>query len=248
MIKRSKNAAIELGDSEYSIPAKLIYEMKVDFLKGIPFSYLLEMSEFYENQFFINPHVLIPRPETEQLVDIIVTEQKRTFNRVLDVGIGSGVIILSLLAKDIAKYGVGVDISAPAIEVAVINARRLRLLERVSFLTSDRLFSVTGEFDLIVSNPPYIRAIAHGDLVHQQVAAHEPHLALFLEDSAYEEWFTVFFKQIYSHLSAGGFFYMEGHELEVAHQAELLEKIGFSQIRVINDLLGAPRFLSAQKK
>lgn len=221
--------------------------MKADFLRGVPFAYLLEMSEFYENQFYITPDVLIPRNETEYLVDMIVRENKSVKERILDVGIGSGVIILSLLSKGIAKSGVGVDISAKAIEVATINARRLRLLDRVEFKISDRLNNVEGNFDLIVSNPPYIRASAHYDLVHQQVRTHEPHLALFLEDNAYESWFDSFFRQVHGHLSDGGFFVMEGHELELESQSQILRNIGFKNVEVRKDLSGSPRFLFAQK-
>lgn len=221
--------------------------MKNDFLRGVPFSYLLEMSEFYENQFYVTPDVLIPRSETEQLVDLIIQENKESVDRILDVGIGSGVIILSLLSKGTAKSGLGVDISTKAIDVAMINARRLRLLDRVEFRISDRLTSVEGEFDIVVSNPPYIRASAHYEMVHQQVRTHEPHLALFLDDDAYENWFKTFFTQVFNHLNANGKFYMEGHELEVEHQGKMLAACGFKNIRVLKDLHGSPRFLSAQK-
>jgi release factor glutamine methyltransferase len=247
LIKRSKNPAIELDDSEYSVPYKLLIDMKNDFLRGVPFSYLLEMSEFYENQFYITPDVLIPRSETEQLVDLIIQENKVSVDRILDVGIGSGVIILSLLSKGAAKSGLGVDISAKALDVATINARRLRLLDRVEFHISDRLSNVDGVFDIIVSNPPYIRASAHYELVHQQVRTHEPHLALFLDDDAYENWFKTFFTQVFDHLNVNGKFYMEGHELEVEHQGKMLEECGFKNIKVMKDLLGSPRFLYAQK-
>lgn len=247
LIKRSKNPAIELDDSEYSVPNKILVEMKMEFLRGVPFSYLLEMSEFYENQFYISPHVLIPRSETEQLVDLIVNKTTKPFKRVLDVGTGSGVIILSLLSKDVAETGVGVDVSEKALEVALINARRLRLTDRASFQISDRLSKVEGEFDLIVSNPPYIRGSAHFELVHQQVRTHEPHLALFLEDNAYEEWFETFFGQVFERLIPGGLFYMEGHELEVEAQSKMLLAAGFSHCEVIKDLLGSARFLLALK-
>ncbi|MFA5584370.1 MAG: peptide chain release factor N(5)-glutamine methyltransferase [Bacteriovoracaceae bacterium] len=247
LIKLSRNPAIELDDSEYSVPEKLLTYMRAELLKGVPFSYILEMSEFYNNQFYITPDVLIPRSETEQLVELIVNKVTHPVERMLDVGVGSGVILLSLLAQNVAKKGVGVDVSQKAIEVATINARRLRLLDRTEFKLSDRLFSVEGPFDLIVSNPPYIRASSHYELVHQQVKTHEPHLALFLEDHAYDEWFGIFFRQVYDHLKSEGFFVMEGHELEVEKQSQMLGEIGFSNIRVEKDLLGSPRFLIASR-
>lgn len=242
--KRLHNNALTLEDASFSQSTKLKAELHDSFQKGIPFAYLLGMSEFYGNQYLVNADVLIPRPETEYLVDLIVSEFKgKKIQRVLDVGTGSGVILLSLLQNNIAQYGVGVDICEKALKIARINTRRLRLEKRVTLLESDRLTKVEGTFDLIVSNPPYIKASSHKKLVHQSVDSYEPHKALYLADEYYTYWFEDFFMAIRSSLN--GTFFMEGHELEVEEQASVLERLGFQDIQVLNDLSGTKRFLRA---
>lgn len=241
--KRLHNNIFKLSDSAFAISQKMKNDLAESFLKGIPFAYLLGKSEFYGNDYFINTDVLIPRPETEYLVDLITQEFKGKATRILDVGTGSGVILLSLLQNNVGKTGVGVDICEKALKVATINSQRLRLQDRVSLLISDRLQNVEGIFDLIVSNPPYIKASSHKKLVHDSVDAYEPHQALYLPDDFYVFWFEDFFQEIRNHLK--GTFFMEGHELEVEEQAKLLGRLGFKDISVLNDLTGTKRFIKA---
>lgn len=212
-------------------------------LKGIPFQYLLEESEFYGHKFFVNSDVLIPRPETEYLVDLVAQEFKGKAKRILDVGTGSGVILLSLLAANVGKVGVGVDISSEALEIARINTKKLNLESKTTLILSDRLQKVEGVFDLIVSNPPYIKASSHRELVHDSVDAHEPHTALYLPDDYYVFWFEDFFAEIRAHLK--GTFFMEGHELEIDEQANMLGRLGFQNIKVLKDMSGVKRYLKA---
>ncbi len=213
-------------------------------LRGIPFSYLLNESEFFQHKFFVNENVLIPRPETEHLVDLIVRKAKK-FQKILDVGTGSGVIVLSLMKAGLGKAGTGSDISSEALLVAKINQRRLRV--SCDFIQSDRFQHIKDKFDLIVSNPPYIKALAHRSLVQATVDSYEPHLALYLKDSEYEEWFHHFFRDVRDHLLPGGEFWMEGHEKELAAQAEVLKKLGFVNPQVIKDYSGLDRFLHAER-
>ena len=242
--KETKNPSLELSDTE--APLEIQEKLKSNFLKGVPFAYLLEMSEFYHLEYFVNSNVLIPRPETEFLVDMIVKEFKGKVDRVLDVGTGSGVILLSLLAHGVGKTGVGVDISEPALEVANINTKKLGLKDRVSMLKSDRLRNVDGTFDLIVSNPPYIKSMSQRDLVQETVDQYEPHDALYLPDDYYGQWFEDFFAEVRSQLK--GTFFMEGHELEVEEQAKILGRLGFQDIKVLNDMAGSKRYLKAKFK
>jgi release factor glutamine methyltransferase len=218
-------------------------ELEKLFLSGVPFVYLLENAEFYHHNFYINSSVLIPRQETEYLVDLIIREQKGKTKRLLDVGTGSGVILLSLLSHTTGSSGVGVDISPKALEVAHKNAKNLNLEKRATFILSDRLNKVDGFFDLIVSNPPYIKAQSHRKFVHEQVHTFEPHEALYLPDDFYLFWFQDFFHQIRSHLK--GTFYMEGHELELDEQAKMLTTLGFKDVQVLSDLSGQKRFLKS---
>lgn len=227
------------------MPTKEASHLQKQFLTGVPFPYLLNESEFYGFKFFINQQVLIPRPETEQLVDMII-QSKKKFNQMLDVGTGSGVILLSLLAAGAAQRGVGGDLSPAALAVAQINAQRLRLNDRVTLLESDRLTKIKGKFDLIVSNPPYIKPQAHRDLVHPNVDNFEPSQALYIPDGVYSQWFFDFFTQVKGSLTAGGSFLMEGHEHELQSQSTVLRELGFLQVKVLKDWGGSDRFLEAQ--
>ena len=215
-------------------------------MQGVPLAYLMEFAEFYHHRFFVNPSVLIPRPETELLVDLIVKEFKGKCSNVLDIGTGSGVILLSLLAAGVGTHGIGGDISSGALEVAKINTARLKLSEQVSLIQSDRFEKIKSSFDLIVSNPPYIKVKSHRSLVQDNVHQFEPHEALYLPDTEYEKWFETFFKEIHSHLNPGGVFFMEGHELEVVHQKELLERLGFKEVKVLKDYANRDRFLRSR--
>jgi release factor glutamine methyltransferase len=233
-----------LSFSEYQVSPKQSQALQNEFLLGTPLAYLQGYAEFYDHKFFVNSSVLIPRPETELLVDELI-QQKYTFERMADVGVGSGAILLSLISRGIVKTGVGIDLSATALEVARVNARRLRIQNQCEFILSDRFKEVNDEFDLIVSNPPYIKESSHRSLVQPGVDQFEPHMALYLSDEEYDQWFIEFFSQIKLKLRPTGLFLMEGHELELEQQAKLLVGMGFHNVRMLKDLRGLPRFLKA---
>jgi release factor glutamine methyltransferase len=241
---RLKNSLISLELSEFTLSELDSQKLEEHFLKGTPLATLMGFSEFYHHRFYVNEHVLIPRPETEYMVDLLVQEFKGKAQRVLDVGTGSGVIILSLLDAGVGKNGVGVDISTDALKVAEINRQRLRLKHKLTLIQSDRLTKAEGIFDLIVSNPPYIKATSHKSLVHASVDKHEPHEALYLPDDYYVLWFEDFFQEVRAHLN--GTFMMEGHELELEDQAKMLGRLGFQKIQVLNDLTGTKRYVRAE--
>lgn len=242
--KKAHTVHVDLESADHSFSDSLRKDLEHSFLEGIPFQYLLGKSEFYHHDFFVTPSVLIPRQETEFLVDIIVNEFKGKTKKVLDVGTGSGIILLSLLSHDVGESGVGTDISEAALEIATVNTKRLKLEKKVTLIKSDRLKEVEGTFDLIVSNPPYIKAQSHRHLVHESVNKFEPHEALYLPDQEYKAWFQEFFQGIKSHLK--GTFFMEGHELELDEQAHMLKELGFMNVQVLNDLTGSKRFLRAE--
>lgn len=233
-----------IDQSIHAISEKRLKETESVLLTGKPFSYIHREAEFYHHRFYVDERVLIPRPETEFLVDMIV-RSGRKFQNMLDVGTGSGVILLSLMKAGIAKAGTGSDISPDALGVAKINQRSLRL--KVDLIQSDRLKNISGKFDLIVSNPPYIKASEHRSLVQSSVDTFEPHQALYLNDLEYDEWFRSFFSEVFEHLGPGGEFWMEGHERELHTQIELLKGSGFSKYEMLQDLGGLPRFLKAIK-
>jgi release factor glutamine methyltransferase len=240
---QSKNPLLNFTHSELAVSQTLTQNLQHSFLQGTPLSYLMGFAEFYYRQFYVNEAVLTPRPETEYMVDLLIQEFKGKVHTVLDVGTGSGVILLSLLNFGVGESGVGVDLSAEALKVTRINTDKHRLTSKVKLLEYDRLEAVKGKFDLIVSNPPYIKREAHLSLVHPSVNTHEPHVALYLPDAEYTIWFETFFRQVYDHLE--GTFMMEGHELELETQAEQLRSIGFKDVSVLRDLTGTKRFLKA---
>ena len=121
-----------------------------------PVAYITGKKEFWSRNFFINQHTLIPRPETELLIYKIVKNYKNKSINILDIGTGSGCILLSLLKELKTSRGIGIDISSRAIEMAKINSMKLNLVNRSKFKNFDLSEYNSGKFDLIVSNPPYI--------------------------------------------------------------------------------------------
>ncbi len=138
-----------------------------------PVSHLIGHRAFWAHDFLVTPDVLDPRPDTETLVEEALN---RDWNTVLDLGTGSGAILLSLLAERLTATGTGTDISAAALGIAGQNAARLNLKDRATLLQSDWFAGVTGKFDLIVSNPPYITADEMTGLAPE--LRHEPQIAL----------------------------------------------------------------------
>ena len=146
--------------------------------KGEPIAYLINKKEFWKQNFYINQNVLIPRPDTELLVE----ETLKLFNvnskiNILDIGTGSGCILLSILKERRNFFGTGIDISKKAINVARFNAKMHQLSNRVKFYNSDVDKFLIGKYDLILSNPPYIR---QQDLKYLEIDVKdfEPKLAL----------------------------------------------------------------------
>ena len=153
---------------------KLILRRK----KGEPIAYITNYKEFWKNEFYVNKNVLIPRPDTEILVEQILKIYDKTRKiKFLDIGTGSGCLLLSIL-KDRENFsGIGIDISKKALKVARFNAKLQHLVNRVKFYNSDIDKFFLGKYDLILSNPPYIKKF---DLKYldRDVAFYEPSLAL----------------------------------------------------------------------
>ena len=223
---------------------------------GKPLEYITGYSYFYRSLFNVNPNVLIPRSETEILVEMVSSEIQKSFKgkpcRLLDVGVGSGAIALSLLLEDHAKIDmVATDISSKALDVAKKNAflfkNAIPLNNKIHFIETDRLNNIEGEFDFIISNPPYIKSIKDQETVHSQVKKFEPDLALFLEDSEYDQWFSIFFHSILKHLKKNGLSFIEGHEDHLEDLKKLALEIGFTKVDIIQDYTQRNRFLRLRK-
>ena len=168
------NSNLKINQKEYFNLQKLVYERK----KGKPISYLTGQKFFWKYNFKINDHVLIPRPDTEVVVETILNAFKEK-NRInfLEVGVGSGCILLSILKEKKNFRATGIDISSRAIRVCNINAYRLGVKNRVKLFKSDIDKFSKGKYDLIISNPPYIKKL---DLKHleKDIINFEPKIAL----------------------------------------------------------------------
>ena len=143
-----------------------------------PIAYLLNKKYFWKSEFYVNKNTLIPRPDTEIIIEqILKVTKNKNYLRILDIGVGSGCIILSILKEKRNFYGTGIDICKNSLEISRLNAKKLFVDERVKFYKSDVDKFVQGKYDLIVSNPPYIKKC---DLkyLESDVLKFEPKLAL----------------------------------------------------------------------
>ena len=128
--------------------------------KGEPVAYLTRKKEFWKNDFYVDQNVLVPRPDTELIVEEVLKFSKKKFKlQILDIGTGSGCILLSLLKEIPSFYGTGIDISKKSINVSKYNAKMLNLTNRVKFYNSDVDKFKIGKYDIVVSNPPYIELL-----------------------------------------------------------------------------------------
>jgi release factor glutamine methyltransferase len=228
-------------------------------LEGIPFAYLSGKTYFFENQLAVGPEVLIPRPETELLVELVLAEIQhraqagRNSLRVADIGTGSGAIIITILQKtSLPLIAWASEISAGALKIARKNYFQLYYTidktYSLNFQCTDRLLGLPEDLDIIVSNPPYLKKKADAKQVHPQVARFEPSVALYLDDGQYFPWYQEFFKQSFEHLAPDGMLFLEGHEDHLQELEILAKKTGFEQTLIMNDLAQKRRFLRALRK
>jgi release factor glutamine methyltransferase len=197
---------------------------------------------FWGRSFAVSRDTLDPRPETELLVQRALAQP---FETVLDLGTGTGCILLSLLADRPEAQGVGCDISVAALAVAARNAQSLGVQSRASFQLSDWFSAVQGQFDLIVSNPPYIAAAEMADLA-RDVRDWEPHLALTPGGDGLQP-YRIIAAKAGSHLRAGGRLMVEIGPTQAAAVAGFFSQHGFDQVAVLQDMDGRDRVVLAVK-
>ena len=143
-----------------------------------PIAQIINIKNFWKDEFFINDKVLIPRPDTEILVEETLKElRNKKFGKILDIGVGSGCLLLSVLKEKKKFIGAGIDISKNALQICKINTKRLNLKKRVKYFNSDIDKFYHGKYDVIVSNPPYISRFDLKNL-DKDVECYEPNLAL----------------------------------------------------------------------
>jgi release factor glutamine methyltransferase len=215
-------------------------------VKGEPIQYIIGEAEFYALPFRVTPDVLIPRPETEHLVEkcLALAAQLAPRPRLLDVGSGSGAIAIAL-AKHLPNATItAADISERALAVACENARRNEVTIR--FLQGDLLAPVAGErFELIVSNPPSVAATDRDSLA-VEVRDHEPFLALYAGDGGLEIYRRLI-PQVFAALVPGGFIALEIGYTQQPAIHRLLADSGFTNIEFTQDLQNIPRVAIAQR-
>lgn len=210
--------------------------------KHEPIQYILGEAYFAGRCFTVTPAVLIPRPETEEMVHHILQENKRAGLKIIDIGTGSGCIAITL-KKTLEKSVVcALDISENALKVARENARKLDA--QVYFIQAD-IFSdapLSGRWDIIVSNPPYVRLVEQ-KLMQKNVLYYEPPQALFVEDAQPFIFYTRIAVLAKKHLTRGGKVYLEINEAFGKTIAGLLRHAGFDKVAVRQDLQGKDRWI-----
>ena len=211
-----------------------------------PLQYIVGSARFHGHKFKVTPAVLIPRPETEQLVDLIVEENRGSDLRVLDMGTGSGCIAISLARALKFACVDALDVSRDALAVARDNAAALKV--KVRFFESDMLQpQPAASYDIIVSNPPYI-CWSERESMERNVKDYEPGQALFVPDNDP----LLFYKSIAPYamqsLEKGGRLYLEINQRFGDEVKRLLEDCGFDEVRIIDDSYGKVRFATAVKR
>jgi release factor glutamine methyltransferase len=208
-----------------------------------PFAYVVGEKEFWSLNFKVTPATLIPRPDSETLIDVAV--RTLTFNhpaRILDFGTGSGCLLLAALSEFPAATGVGIDLSDAALDVARDNATQLELVDRAHFLRSDwdSGLATSESFDLILANPPYI-GTQEVDSLEPDVRDHEPASALFAGPQGLDAYHALL-PAIHRRLAPGGMALVEIGRSQAEAVTALAEAAGF-RVKTHPDLTGWPRVL-----
>ncbi|WP_066830692.1 peptide chain release factor N(5)-glutamine methyltransferase [Rufibacter ruber] len=216
-------------------------------LRQEPLQYVLGEASFYGREFKVTPAVLIPRPETEELVQWVVkTYERHPEVRLLDIGTGSGCIPITLAAELEHAHVWGLDVSGDALEVAKRNA--LELGQRVEWLQQDILREVPGlppySLDAVISNPPYVLE-QEKELMRENVLHHEPHLALFVPNEDPLLFYRRIAEVAQRLLKPGGRLFFEINEQFAQETVAMLQAQGYREARVRTDLRGKERMVAA---
>ncbi|SUJ01286.1 Release factor glutamine methyltransferase [Sphingobacterium spiritivorum] len=221
-----------------------------ELLRRKPIQHILKKADFYGEVFEVNEFVLIPRPETEELVHLIIGHHRSSVVplKIIDIGTGSGCIPVILKKHMPSAHVSALDISKEAIAVARRNAKKMET--DIHFVNADILeweYLFTEQFyDIIVSNPPYITPKEKEEM-HSNVLEFEPHLALFVEESAPLLFYETIASFALVHLKPAGDLYFEINQYYGPETADMLRKKGFSKVELIKDMHGADRMIHARR-
>lgn len=207
-----------------------------------PLEYIINRSFFMGLDFYIDEHVLIPRNETEQLVELVLSHVNLTGSKtVLDMCCGSGCILVSLLSLKESLTGIGADISQQAINISQKNASINQIEKRAKFVQSDLFENINDKFDVIISNPPYISTHEMNEL-ESGVADYEPHLALHGGTSGLD-FYEKISVQAKNHLNKNGAIFFEIGYNQGKQVCDILKDNGYKDIQLIKDYSGRYRMV-----
>lgn len=231
---------LEMSDIDLQKWNDIVIELKTQ----KPIQYILGETFFYDLRFQVDENTLIPRPETEELVALILASNKETNKKikVLDIGTGSGCIAISLAKNLPNAHLFALDVSEKAIEIAQKNAKYNDV--SITFLHQNILETVNlnKQFDIIVSNPPYVRNLEKSE-INKNVLDYEPHLALFVEDNDA----LLFYKKIAQlakkNLNQNGQLFFEINQYLAKETVELIKDLGFKNIKLHQDIYGNDRMI-----
>lgn len=215
-------------------------------LRGEPMAQIIGTKEFFGRDFIVNKNVLDPRPDSEILVAAALAQIPAEADfHLLDLGVGSGALILSVLGERPHAKGLGVDISRPALAVARRNAHRLGLRHRVALRQGNWFANMEGRFDMIIANPPYIAADEMRTLP-REVISFDPHRALYGGTDGLEP-YRIITAQAHDYLTDGGWLLFEIGPTQAAAVSKMLGFFGFQNIETRQDLAKRDRVVMGQK-
>ena len=215
-------------------------------IKREPIAYITNKQSFWNDEFKVTKDTLIPRPETELILESVISyfPDKKIDLNIADLGTGSGCIIISLLQEYINASGIGIDISKEAIKIANENKKLLKNHERLKLLDEDYAEYNLNGFDIIVSNPPYISQDSLD--IQKDVYDYEPHLALFSKNNGIEAYNKII-SNLASRIDKNFFLFLEIGLGQASEVAKLLKNNGFTEILTKVDLANIPRCVIAKK-
>ncbi|MDX1350818.1 MAG: peptide chain release factor N(5)-glutamine methyltransferase [Putridiphycobacter sp.] len=237
-----RTTEIRLTESELLTQRKIVSQLQT----GEPIQYILGKVEFYDLVLNVNPSVLIPRPETAELVDLVLNRHTESSLNIIDIGTGSGCIPIALKGNRPSWHVSGIDVSDQALAVARKNAQLHNVdITWVSknILASDQL--IAERSDIIISNPPYVLE-SDKSLMSNSVLNYEPHLALFVSDQQPLLFYDKIIELSKNQLNSDGYLYFEIHESYGAAVDRCMRAAGFRNVSVIKDLQNKDRFVFGQ--
>ena len=219
---------------------EFVEEIYTKLANHIPAQYIIGHADFFGMQLKVDERVLIPRPETEELVELILAENLKDNLKVLDIGTGSGAIALALAKNRLDWSVTASDISEDALELATENANAQNL--NLSFIKSDCFSEISSKYDIIVSNPPYISRVDEAE-VGLNVLHSEPHLALFADENGLAIYRRIA-QESKDYLNDGGKIYLEiGYKQGLSVPALFMENLPEKRVRTLKDQFGQDRMV-----